>query len=92
MRCWRLAAGLPATAAFCCRTLGGLTSAYDDIVAPIVVRSISDLDERAQVNLALRAMSTKIGMAMLSYARMAGGERRPDVAALAVPSDGSTMT
>jgi hypothetical protein len=64
--------------------LGALTSAYDDIVAPIVARSISDLDERARVNPALRAMSTKIGMAMLSYARMAGGEQQQqEVAVLA---------
>jgi hypothetical protein len=83
VRCWRLAGGLPPTVAFGCRMLGTLSSAYDDVVAPIVVRSINDLDERARVNLALRAMSTKIGMAMLSYARMAGGEQGQEVAVLA---------
>lgn len=82
-RCWRLTAGLPPTVAFGCRMLGALASAYDDVVAPIVARSVSDLDERTRVNLALRAMSTKIGMAMLNYARMVGGEQQPEVAALA---------
>lgn len=82
-RCWRLAAGLPPTVAFGCRMLSALTSAYDDVIAPIVAQSISDLDERARVNLALQAMSTKIGMMMLSYAKMAGGEQQQEVVALA---------
>jgi hypothetical protein len=83
VRCWRLAAGLPLAVVFGCRMLGALTSAYDEIVAPIVARSISNLNERARVNPALRATSTKIGMAMLSYAWMAGGEQQQEVAALA---------
>jgi hypothetical protein len=82
-RCWRLAAGLPSAVAFGWRMLSALTRAYDDIVAPIVARSISDLGERARVNPALRAMSAKIGMIMLVYARMAGCEQQQEVAALA---------
>ena len=63
--------------------LGALTRAYEGEVAPIVGRRISDLDERARVDSALRAMSTKIAMVMLSYARLVGCEEQMEVAALA---------
>jgi hypothetical protein len=82
-RCRRLAAGLPVAVIFAFRTFGALTGAYQDVVVPIVERMIADLDEREQVNRALCAMSAKIGLAMLSYARLTGCERRMDVAALA---------
>jgi hypothetical protein len=83
LHCGRLAMGLPGAAIFACRRLGALTRAYDDVVAPIAERSISDLDERDRVSYALRPMSAKIGMVVLSYARLAGSEQRPEVAALA---------
>jgi len=83
LRCGRLATGLPGAVIFARRMLGPLTRAYEDVVAPIVERTISDLDERVQVDCALRAMSAKIGLAMLSYARLTGCEQRVEVAALA---------
>jgi hypothetical protein len=63
--------------------LGPLAGAYENVVAPIVERTISDLDERTEVTSALRAMSIKMGVAMLSYARMAGCEQPLEVAVLA---------
>lgn len=83
LRCGRLAVGLPGAITFGWRMFGAVTGAYEDVVTPIVERTISDLDERAQVSCALGAMSAKIGVAMLSYARLAGCEQRLDVAALA---------
>lgn len=83
VRCRRLAAGLFEAIMFACRTFGALTQAYDRVVAPIVERTIVDLEERVRANRALRAMSSKIGLAMLSYARMAGGKQHLEVAALA---------
>jgi hypothetical protein len=83
LHCGRLAVGLPGAAIFACRRLGALTRAYEDVVAPIAERSISDLDEQARVSCALRPMSAKIGMAMLAYARLTGCEERLEVAALA---------
>jgi hypothetical protein len=83
VRCRQLAAGFPGVIIMGCRSLAALTSAYDDVVAPIVERTISNLDEQVEVGLALRAMSTKIGMVMLCYAELAGCEQRPDIAALA---------
>lgn len=83
MRCAKLSIGLPGAVAYGCRMLGALTRTYEGEVAPIVERVVSDLDERARVDCALRAMSTKIGMVMLSYARLAGCEERLEVAALA---------
>lgn len=83
LRCARLAVGLFGAIAFAWRALGPLTEAYDMVIAPIVERTITDLDERANANRALRAMSAKIGLAMLSYARLAGSEERLEVAALA---------
>lgn len=83
MRCWRLAAGLPSAVAFGYRTLRALACAYEGIVAPIVARSVADLDECAVVSRALQAMSMKVGTAVLAFARMAGGEQRLEVAALA---------
>jgi hypothetical protein len=83
MRCRRLAVGIFGAVTFACRAFGPLTQAYDLVVAPIVERTVTDRDERVRVNRALRAMSAKIGLAMLSYARLAGGEERLEVAALA---------
>ena len=83
VRCRRLAAGVPGVIIMGGRSLGALTGAYDDVVVPIVERTISNLDEQVEVGLALRAMSTKIGMVMLCYAELAGCEQRPDIAALA---------
>jgi hypothetical protein len=83
VRCRRLAVGLPAAFALACRMLGPLTDAYDDVVAPIVERTITDRGERARADCALRAMSVKIGLVMLGYARMTGCDLSPDVAALA---------
>jgi hypothetical protein len=82
-RCGRFAAGFPATVAFAHRTLGDLSGAYDLVVTPAVESAITDPAERAGVNAALRAMSMKMGMAMLSYARLAGCEQPFEVAALA---------
>lgn len=82
-RCWRLAAGLPSAAAYGCHMLGSLADAYEGVVAPIVARTVGDDDERARVSRALRAMSIKAGTAIMSYARMAGGQQQRDVAALA---------
>jgi hypothetical protein len=48
-----------------------------------VDRMISHPDDRVRVNDALRAMSVKIGYAVLSYARVAGCGRPLEVAALA---------
>jgi hypothetical protein len=100
MRCVQLCSGLPEATAFGCRMLGPLTRAYDDVVAPIVEDTVSDLDERARVGCALRAMSAKAGMVILSFARLAGCEQRLDVAVLASAAgrlyddlvDGSTDT
>lgn len=83
LRCGRLAVGLPGAVRFACRTFGDLTRAYDNVVAPIVYRSIADVDERAKADRALRAMSAKIGLALLSFARLAGVQAPPEVAALA---------
>ena len=83
LRCWRLALGLAPAAVFASRSLNELTRAYDNVVAPIVAEAIGDPAERARADRALRAMSMKIGLAMLNYARMSGSEQRPDVAALA---------
>jgi hypothetical protein len=83
VRCGYLAAGLPGLVIMGCRNLGALRSAYEDVVAPIVERTISDLDERVEVGFALQAMSAKIGMVMLCYADLVGSEQRPEIAALA---------
>lgn len=82
-RCARLSVGLPGAVAYGCRMLGALTRTYEGEVAPIVGRLISDLDERARIDSALRAMSTKIAMVMLSYARLVGCEEQLELAALA---------
>lgn len=60
-----------------------LATAYDDIVAPAVARSVGDPRERARVNCAIRAMSVKIGETLVSYARLVGIEPRLEIAALA---------
>ncbi len=60
-----------------------LNEAYEDVVAPIVRQAISDPETRTRVDRALHVMSAKIGISMLSYARLAGCEQRLDVAALA---------
>lgn len=83
LRCGRLAAGLFAAVRFACRTFGALTEAYDEVVAPIVDRMLTDVDERAKANRALRAMSAKIGLAVLSYARLTGEQDQLEIAALA---------
>lgn len=83
LRCGRLAGGLPSAVVFAYRTLDDLTGSFDDLVAPVVAREIGDPRERAQVCEALRAMSVKIGYAVLSYARMAGCGRPVDLAVLA---------
>jgi hypothetical protein len=82
-RCGRFAAGFPATIGFAHRALGDLSDAYDRVVTPSVECAITGLAEQTRVNAALRAMSMKMGMAMLSYARLAGCEQRFEVAALA---------
>jgi len=83
VRCARLGAGLVAAIWFAGRKFGGLTDAYDRVVAPIVERTITDVDERAKENRALRAMSAKIGLALLSYTRLAGVAEQVEVAAVA---------
>ena len=83
VRCGRFAAGLPAAIGFAHGTLGGLNNAYDRRVTPAVERAITDVAERARMDAALRAMSMKMGMAMLSYARLAGRAQRLEAAALA---------
>jgi hypothetical protein len=82
-RCGRFAAGLPATVGFAHRVLHGLGDAYDQVVTPAVERTVAGVAERASVNVALRAMSMKMGMAMLSYSWLAGCEQRLEVAVLA---------
>lgn len=83
VRCGRLAAGTPSAIRFAGGTLGGLTTAYDKVVAPIVDRTITDVAERAKADRALRAMSAKIGCALLSYARLAGVQGQLEIVALA---------
>lgn len=83
LRCGRLAIGLPAAAVSAYRALGDLTQAYDEVVAPVVDLTISDPAHRVQVDHALRAMSVKIGLVMLNYARMAGCRQSLRVVALA---------
>jgi hypothetical protein len=83
VRCGQLAVGLPGAFTFGWRMLRVLTGAYEQVAAPIVERTVSDIDERAEVNRALRATCVKIGVIMLTYARLAGCEQRPEVAALA---------
>jgi hypothetical protein len=83
LRCWRFGLGLPAAIYFGWRMLTPLTAAYDDIVAPAVVRTVTDPGERARVNCAIRAMSVKIGEAMVSYAWLVGNEPQLEIATLA---------
>jgi hypothetical protein len=59
-----------------------LASAYDGIVAPMVAREIGAA-EMPRVNLALRAMSVKIGETMIAYAALTGRPPDVEVAALA---------
>jgi hypothetical protein len=82
-RCSRFAAGFPDVIIFARCALGNLASAYADVVSPAVDRQVADKAHRAEVDAALRSMSMKMGMAMLSYARLVGREQRFDVAALA---------
>lgn len=82
-RCWRMAAGLVSAVTFACRTFRGLARAYEEVVAPIVERTVHDERRRVQVNSALHAMSTKIGLAMLNYARLAGCGQPFEISALA---------
>lgn len=82
-RCVRLAAGLPATAVFARRALAELAVAFDDVVTPMVRTTLRDPVERARALDALRAMSLKIGYAVLSYAHLARRGRPVEVAALA---------
>ncbi|MCK2212323.1 hypothetical protein MF672_000700 [Actinomadura sp. ATCC 31491] len=83
MRGVRLAAGLPATAAFAYRTVGRLAGVFDALVAPLVDEIVRDPGERRRARKALREMSLKIGYAVLSYARMTGRGEPMEVAALA---------
>jgi hypothetical protein len=83
LRCWRFGLGLPAAIWFGWRMLTPLMVAYDDVVAPAVARIVRDPDERTRVNAAIRAMSAKIGEAMVSYAWLVGREPRLEIAALA---------
>lgn len=83
LRRLRLATGLPEAVACAYRGFRVLNEAYEDVVAPIVRQAISDPETRTGVDRALRAMSVKIGVALLSYARLTGCEPRLDVVALA---------
>jgi hypothetical protein len=83
LRCGRMAAGLPSAAVFAYGSLRPLTAAYQVAVAPVVDQVIGDPADRARVGDALRAMSVKIGLTMLCYARAAGREPQPAVVALA---------
>lgn len=83
LRCWRFGLGLPAAIRFGSRMLTPLMVAYDDVVAPVVTRIVRDPDERTRVNRAIRAMSVKIGEAMVSYAWLADCEPQLEIAALA---------
>jgi hypothetical protein len=82
-RCVRLAVGLPSAILFAYRTLNDLIEVFDLIVTPVVDCRISDPSNCVQVRNSLRAMSIKIGYAVLSFARMAGRGRPIEVAALA---------
>jgi hypothetical protein len=92
VRCGGLAAGLPAAAVFACRGLDDLTGAYDEVVAPLVDQEVSDPDDRVRVGDALRAMSVKIGLTMLGYARAAGCEPQLTWPYWRAPPPGSTTT
>jgi hypothetical protein len=83
VRCGRFGAGFPATISFAHRALGYLDRAYARVVTPAVECAVTDPAEQARVNAALHAMSMKMGMAMLSYAQLAGCDQRFEVAALA---------
>lgn len=83
MRCWRLAAGLPSAVAFGYRAVRSLATAYDEVVAPIVARTVTGPSECARLGRALQATSLKAGAAILNYARLTGAEPRQDIAALA---------
>ncbi len=83
VRCGRMAAGLPAAALFAYGALDGLTSGYARAVAPLVDGVLGDLGDRVRVGDALRAMSVKIGLAMLAYARAVKREPQVEVVALA---------
>jgi hypothetical protein len=83
LRSGRLAVGLPAAVRFASQMADGLSGVYDQVVTPVVERTMEDLAERTHVNGTLKAASVRFGMAMLSFARLAGCEQRLDVSALA---------
>lgn len=80
---FRLASGLPSALRFTWRVIIPLAETYDQVVKPIVERVIAHPAERASVNLALRSMSLKIGVSILSYAKLVGAEPYLEIAALA---------
>ncbi len=69
--CWRFAPGLPGAVLFGWRMLPVLMDAYDREVAPVVAVIVNP-GAQASVDRALRAMSIKIGLSMLNFARLAG--------------------
>ncbi len=83
LRCLPMAAGLPSAARAAHRALPALTESYAGVVEPLVAGTLTDPDERARVDAALRAMSVKFGLALLGWARLTGRPPRPDVAVLA---------
>jgi hypothetical protein len=83
LRCWRFWCGLPEAIVFAGRTLGPLSSAYDAAVMPLLRAAADDPAQQARMDSALRAMSLKMGVAMASFARLAGCEPRLEVLAIA---------
>jgi len=78
-----MAAGLPSAVGGAYRSLSGLGEAYEQVVAPFLVETLTDPRERDRVDRSLRAMSVKFGLAMLGYARLTGRPLPLDVAVLA---------
>ncbi|MFC1410837.1 hypothetical protein ACEZCY_16035 [Streptacidiphilus sp. N1-12] len=82
-RCGRLALGLPAAIGHAYQRIEGLNAAFDRVVAPSLNRVISDTGERARIGVSLRTMSSKFGLAMLSYAYTARCEPSLEIVVLA---------
>ncbi|WP_377267630.1 hypothetical protein [Peterkaempfera sp. SMS 1(5)a] len=79
----RLALGLPAAVWFAGRNFSALAQAYERTVAPILLRVVSESPVRASMDASLSVMSSKIGLAVLCYARAVGGEPPLEVVVLA---------
>jgi hypothetical protein len=82
LSCWRFAPGFPGAVWYGWRMLPVLMDAYDREVAPVVAVIVNPA-ARVSVDRALRAMSIKIGLSMVNFARLAGCALRVDIAVLA---------